>query len=288
MGYTHNWTIKLPPQRQQEALQAIEIDLRSRFSESMAIEMDDDGILNLYSLDGSSEGFSIGPVSETGHKESCKTGRGLAELVIAELLWRTSDCVYAHGGEMVITSDWTSASSMGTIDYDAKVALAVLALRCADLIKEQTLEVKAIPRAWPCISQFRDFAVEERYMRRNRATKSQITKWASEPEQMVFGIEPDGAVNYAERHTPGTLRFDFLVTKHIQAARQQQAEQQVVRGFCYSDLAVYLAERQIAGKVPSTDPVIRNNTRSLTGLVPQEAWLAEVVRERMEEEAQEA
>lgn len=288
MGYTHNWKIALPPQRQQEALQAIEIDLRARFSESMAIEMDDDGILNLYSLDGASEGFSIGPINGAGRAESCKTGRGLAELVIAELLWRTSAIVYAHGGDMAITSDWTSAASLREIDYDAKTALAVLALRCADLMKGQTLEIKAFPRAWPCISEYRDFAVEERYMRRNLAEKIKISKWQSEPEQMVFGIEPDGAVNYAERHTPGTLKFDFLVTKHIQAARQLQAEQQVVRGFCHSDLAVYLGERQIAGKVPSTDPVIRNNTRSLTGLVPQEAWLAEEVKERMEESAQEA
>ncbi len=289
MGYTHNWTIKLPPEREQEALQAIEIELRSRFSATMAIEMyDDDGSLGLHSLDGVSEGFSIRPMRASGFAESCKTGRGMAELVIAELLWRTSDCVFAHGGEMTITSDWTSGYSSAEINHDAKTALAVLALCCPDLIEGKTLEVRSVPRAWPSISIYRDFDIEERHMRRNLAANAHPTKWASVPEQLVFGIEADGAVNYAERHTPGGLKFDHLVTRHIQAARHQRIDQQVVRGFCYADLAVYIGERQIAGKVLRADPVVRNNTRNITDLVPPASWLVNEVQERMEEDAQES
>lgn len=277
MGYTHNWKISLPPERQHDAMQAIEIELRARFGKTMSTEMDDDGTLILHSLDGVSDGFRI---DGSWREESCKSGRGLAELEIAELLWRTSEIVFAHGGEMVIHSDWTYGYNDADLDDDAKLALAVLMARCEDLIRGKTLTIRAVPRAWPGLpdpyDRSRGLGVRERMMKDDYREQGSA-------RQLVFGIDIDGDVNFDECHEYGSLKFDFLVTRHIQAEMHRLGHQ--IRGFLFCDLAVYLDGRLIAGQVPRSDAVVTRHTKDLTlhGFDPK-AWLAEEVQRRKADE----
>lgn len=241
MGYTHNWTVTMPPANQRGLIADICLDLIERFVPAVEPTREASGCVLLHHISGQATELRVGSPAH-GDTESCKTGRGVAEVHIAEALWRMLFAVNDAGGSMRLWSDWTSGPidpSTGILCTDAALALALLRHNCADLLSGRRLEIMKIPRAWP--PQPTAPLVSEASAVRQMLHG--VDDPAAATDAVVFGLKADGSPDYDVVHRAGQAGFTQAVIGHMEADNTRP----VLRGFRYADCVVWLDGRIIAG-----------------------------------------
>ena len=271
MGYTHNWTVTMPPQNQRGLIADICLDLIERFVPVFEPIRESSGAVLLHHISGQATDLRVGP-SPLDDTESCGTGRGFAEVHIAEALWRMLFAVNDAGGSMRLWSDWTCAPldhATGALMTDAGLALGLLRHRCADLLAGRTLVIKQVPRVWPTLSGS-EFVSEASSV---RLMLYQDEDPAVTSDALVFGIKADGSPDYGVFHTPASAQFAQLVDQHMEADNRQP----VLRGFRYADCVAWLDGRIIVGSrdelLFADHPESVARQVDLMPLVPDAHWL---------------
>ncbi len=246
MGYTHNWATRLPanPRHLQGEL---ELMIRAcGVGHNFEITRATDGALLLQHHSGEAEDFYIGREDRGEYDQSCKTGRGAAEIDIAEVLWRSAIAITDAGGHMQLYGDWIGSPSeiplngFAPLTIDAQVALAVLVHRCADLLVGRKLSALEVPREWGVRApvMWDDATLLTRRMMHGARTTS--------TDRLVFGLDQAQQPDHSAVLAPGSLYFQQTVSAHsVQACDFDQAP--VLRGFLYSDAKVWLDGKLLAG-----------------------------------------
>lgn len=278
MGYSHNWTTSMPQGTTHAVMFQLECDLASRFSEHFRFDLGEGGALWLAHNSGEAEGLSIGP-NPTGGMEFCKTGRGMAEIHIAEVLWRTAFAINDAGGDMRLRSDWTQAATnaAGELDHDAKLALAILFHQCADLVQGRDLRIVSVPTAWPRISDHND-------VNRERITMMRATGHTQGQCRTLFAVESDGQPDYTRQVGSSDAQWMSTVNTHINMDVFEPAEK-VLRGFLYNTVLLSVDGKPFVGgdqRFMDHPETIRRMI-DLTPQVPDRAWLDSEIESRLQE-----
>lgn len=273
MGYTHNWYTVMPTQRgTSEFMFHLETQV-AHLLPYFEHEVSDSGATVLHHRSGQAEGFSLGP-SQFDDGESCKTGRGLAEVHIVELLWRAAFTLHGAGGQMHFDSDctWSPLVSDSILCGDSALFLAVLQHRCSDLLAGKVLQVKAVPQAWPRIGQYSDVGRAQRMMLDCGVRGASF-------DHVLFGVSDSNGADYSVVLQPGTPVFTAAVIRHTQNSRYSQP---VLRGLLGHSLQVWVDGRVMAGPVSKDDgrPEVVQRTCDITHLIPSPEWLLEEVAQR--------
>lgn len=279
MGYTHNWKTRMPTDVDLHAFMfMLETNIMGRFAEHFNFELADSGALILEHKSGRAEGFTLGPdTSDFG--ESCKSDRGIAEIHITEVLWRTAFAINDAGGSMVLNSDWTYSPLRfnGQVTHDAKLALGILFNQCSDLLQGRKVRISAIPRPWPYVSEFRDAASEVKRMHHD---------WGKDAnaQRVLFGIDSDGEPNYQTELQYGTPSFFTAINAHVNMAKYEPTGS-VLRGLLFKDLCLWIDGKLFAGEVPplaNHSEVIKRSIDMLP-MIPDQRWLDDEINVRQQE-----
>ncbi|MDT8992748.1 hypothetical protein RQP54_17885 [Curvibacter sp. APW13] len=279
MGYTHNWKHTMPPGEVSQFMFRLESQYIAHLLPHFQHTLGDDGCAILHHKLGQAEGFALGPC-RYDFGESCKTDRGLAEIHIAEVLWRTAFAINDAGGTMVICSDsiWRPVRE-GQLDEDSAVLLTVLLHRCADLLDGRKVEIKAVPQHWPQIEDSRGIAIAQQRMLSCEPGSERF-------DQVLFGLDELNEADYQVILQPGSPSFRGAVYRHTQAFRFNQPP--ILRGLYSHALQVHVDGKLFAGDPGPLDAhaEVSKRTIDLAPMIPSADWLDQIARER-ELEAQE-
>lgn len=276
MGYTHNWTTTMPPGDVGQFMFTLESKYLGHLLPHFHHDLGDDGATILHHKSGQAEGFSLGPCRfEFG--ESCKTGDGMAEAHIAEMLWRTAFAINDAGGSMRIHSDCT-VNPLGKegLNPDSGLLLAILVHRCADLVQGRNIEVKAVPQHWPQIEEYRDMSVQQAKM---LACSPESIRF----DQVLFDLNDRNEADFDVVLKPGSANFRGAVYRHTQAFRFHQPS--TLRGLLSHTLQVLVDGKVFAGRPGPHDqhPEVLKRAVDLAPMIPSADWLAAEVAGRLAE-----
>lgn len=282
MGYTHNWTTAMPPGETAAFMFHLETTQLANLLPNFETALADNGATILHHRSGQAEGFSLGP-SFFDFGESCKTDKGIAEIHIVELLWRTSFAINDAGGDMHITSDCTYGPLVtpGELDTTCAVFLAILMHRCADLVAGRRIEIYAVPCPWPQITSYTDVSVAQQRMLGSSPNDSALGN-------VLFALDDRNEADCKTTLKPGTPAFTEAVFRHTQAHRY--GNNGCLRGLLSHRLQVLVDGKCFAGAVSPHDqhPEVVKRIIDLQPLLPSAQWLEGVVHERIEEALEEA
>lgn len=277
MGYTHNWTATLPEGDAAQFMFKLESQALAGVLHHFRVELGDDGSTILHHKSGQAEGFSLG-TDRYEFGESCKMDRGVAEVHIAELLWRTAFAINDAGGSMRIKSDaiWCPIRD-STLNDDSAMLLATLVHRCADLTKGRSIEIKAVPQHWPQIEDYRGIAVAQQRMLSCEPGSDRF-------DQVLFDLDDRNEANFNVILKPGTANFRGAVYRHTQAFRFNQPP--VLRGLYSHALQVLVDGKVFAGDPGPLDQhqEVVKRTVDITPLIPSAEWLENELAQRKAEE----
>lgn len=277
MGYSHNWTIVMPQGDDARFLFKLESICLVHLLPHFELDIGDDGTTILHHKSGQAEGFALG---RCGYDfgESCKTDKGMAEIHIVEMLWRTAFAINDAGGTMRIHSDCTWVPLRDKqLDPTAATFLAVLMHRCADLLKGRTIKVEAVPRAWPQIGSYSHVLIAQNQMLTRTADGTRF-------DQVLFAVDDRNEADYGTILQPGTPSFSSAVFRHTQAVRFNQPN--CLRGLYSHTLRVRVDGKLFAGTPDEHDQhaEVVKRTLDIKGLIPDAEWLQAEIADRQAEE----
>lgn len=280
MGYTHNWTTTMPEGDVSQFMFNLERGSLAHLLPNFQIDLGDNGSTILHHKSGQAEGFSLGP-SHYDFGESCKTDRGIAEIHITEMLWRTAFAINDAGGSMLLRSDCIWRAVHGAeLGEDAALFLAVLMHRCADLVQGRSIEIRAVPQHWPDVEEYRDISVAQHRM---LSCEPGIERF----DQVLFDLDDRNEADFNVILKPGTPTFRGAVYRHTQAFRFNQPA--TLRGLYSHALHVRVDGKLVAGNAGpfDTHAEVLKRTKDVAHLIPSKDWLEQLEAERVSE-AQEA
>jgi len=276
MGYSHNWTIVMPPSDAAQFMFKLESICLVHLLPHFELDLGDDGVTILHHKSGQAEGFALGQC-RYDFGESCKTGKGMAEVHIVEMLWRTAFAINDAGGEMRIHSDCTWAPLQeGHLDSTSATFLAVLMHRCSDLLKGRKIKVEAVPRAWPQIGEYSHVSSAQQQMLTRSPHSSRF-------DQVLFAVDDRNEADYSMVLEPGTPAFSSAVFRHTQAYRFSQPS--CLRGLYSHTLRVKVDGKVFAGIPEQHDQhaEVLARTVDLQPLTPDANWLKAEIAARQTE-----